>query len=251
MASVLEPVSAPRHRTDSFMLGASKVEVVFKPIKNVHLSVHPPAGRISVAAPDYMQLATVRLFALARLEWIRHQQKKLALQQREPERGYVERESHTVWGKRYLLKVIEAEAAPRVDLTPRQLRLQVRPGSNHTQRQQVLEAWYRQQVRDAAAPLLQLWQARLAVTAARCYVQRMKTRWGSCNPIARTIRLNTELAKKPPQCLEYLVVHELMHLIEPTHNACFIALMDKFMPDWQRHRELINQLPLRHEAWRY
>lgn len=242
---------APHLRRGSFMLGTSKVEVVFKPIKNVHLSVHPPAGRISVAAPDYMQLDTVRLFALARLGWIRQQQQKLAQQQREPEREYVERESHMVWGKRYLLKVIEAEAAPRVQLTPRQLRLHVRPGSDPTQRQQVLDAWYRQQVRDTAAPLLQHWQTRLNVTATRCYVQRMKTRWGSCNPLARTIRLNTELAKKPPQCLEYLIVHELMHLLEPTHNARFIALMDKFLPDWQRHRELINQLPLRHEAWKY
>lgn len=106
-------------------------------------------------------------------------------------------------------------------------------------------------MRDTAAPMLQQWQARLDVTATRCFVQRMKTRWGSCNPIARTIRLNTELAKKPRQCLEYLVVHELMHLLEPTHNPRFVALMDRFMPDWQRHRELINQLPLRHEAWKY
>ena len=247
----MEPVLPSHHRTGSFLLGTSKVEVVFKPIKNVHLSVHPPAGRISVSAPDYMQLDTVRLFALARLEWIRQQQQKLAQQQREPEREFVERESHMVWGKRYLLKVIEVEAAPRVQLTPRQLRLQVRPGSDLGQRRQVLDAWYRQQVRNTAGPLLQHWQTRLDVIATRCFVQRMKTRWGSCNPLARTIRLNTELAKKPPQCLEYLVVHELMHLLEPTHNARFIALMDKFMPDWQRHRELINQLPLRHEAWKY
>ena len=251
MAIRLAPPRAVPPRTGSFLLGADKVKVVFKPIKNVHLSVHPPAGRISVAAPDYMQLDTVRLFALARLDWIRQQQQKLAQQQREPEREYVERESHTVWGKRYLLKVIEAEAAPQVELTPRLLRLQVRPGSDRTQRQSVLDAWYRQQVRDTAALLLQQWQARLDVTVARCFVQHMKTRWGSCNPVARTIRLNTELAKKPRQCLEYLIVHELMHLLEPTHNARFVALMDKFMPDWHRHRELINQLPLRHEAWKY
>ena len=193
-----------------------------------------------------MNLDTIRLFAVSKLRWIRQQQKKVNEQEREPPREYLDRESHYVWGKRYLLKVTEKDAAPRVELKHRQLHLQIRTAAT---KQQVLEQWYRAELKHAAPPLIAKWEPLMGVNVDRFFIQRMKTKWGSCNPRAGTIRLNTDLAKKPRQCLEYIVVHEMVHLLEPTHNARFAALMDQFMPNWQRHRQILNRLPVRHENW--
>jgi predicted metal-dependent hydrolase len=232
-------------------LGKIHIEVVQKDIKNVHLSVHPPAGRVRIAAPAHMKLDTIRVFAISKLDWIRQQQAKLRKQDRETARDYVDRESHYVWGKRYLLKVIEQDAAPRVELTPRTLRLHVRPGADRQRKRIILEGWYREQLHAAVPLLLAQWEQVLGVKAARYFVQHMKTKWGSCNSDLGNIRLNTELAKKPPQCLEYIIVHEVVHLLEPSHNARFVLLMDQFMPDWRTWRDLLNQLPVRHEEWDY
>lgn len=232
-------------------LGDLVVDVVLKDIKNIHLSVYPPDGAVRISAPKRMSLDTIRLFAISRLTWIKQQQKTLREQERETPRDYVERESHYVWGKRYLLELREVDAAPTVELRHKRLILHVRPGTSYASREAVLEEWYRQQLKAAVAPLLARWEPLLGVPIRRFFVQRMKTKWGSCNHYQRTIRLNTELAKKPPECLEYLVVHELAHLIEPTHNARFVALMDRFMPQWRMRRELLNRLPVRRETWSY
>jgi predicted metal-dependent hydrolase len=227
------------------------VDVILKEIKNVHLSVYPPSGRVRISAPKHMSLDAIRVFAVSKLDWIRQQQTKLREQERETPRDYVNRESHYVWGKRYLLTVTESDEPPAVELKPRRMLLRVRPGTGEAQRQALVEAWYRERLREAVWPLLARWQPLLGVHVERWFLQRMKTRWGSCNHQARTIRLNTELAKKPPECLEYVLVHELVHLLEPTHNARFIALMDQFMPKWQFHRQVLNRLPVRQEAWSY
>jgi predicted metal-dependent hydrolase len=163
----------------------------------------------------------------------------------------VDRESHYVWGKRYLLTVCESDEPPSIELQHSRLLLRVRPRTNADKRQAIIEDWYRAQLKQAVPPLLARWQPRLGVRLERFFVQRMKTRWGSCNHTAGTIRLNTELAKKPAECLEYIVVHELVHLLEPTHNARFVALMDRFMPTWQFHRQVLNRLPVRQEKWSY
>jgi len=232
-------------------LGDVRVDVVLKDIKNVHLSVHPPTGKVRISAPKRMSLDTIRVFAISKLDWIKQQQRKLQAQERETPRDYVDLESHYVWGKRYLLTVIESNQAPSIELKHSRLLLRVRPGTAEEKREALVEAWYREQLKRAVPPLLARWQPMLGVSAERWFVQRMKTKWGSCNHKARTIRLNTELAKKPAECLEYIVVHELVHLLEPTHNARFIALMDRFMPKWQFHREALNRLPLRRETWSY
>jgi predicted metal-dependent hydrolase len=232
-------------------LGDVAVDVVFKNIKNIHLSVHPPTGHVRISAPARMDLATIRVFAIAKLGWIRQQQKKLREQERETPREYLDRESHYIWGKRYLLKVVEIDAPPAVDLGHTTLRLQARLGTSPDQRQAMLEEWYRGQIKQSVSPLIAQWEPVMGVKVARCYVQKMKTRWGSCNPIVQTIRLNTELAKKPPECLEYLVVHEMAHLLEPSHNHRFVTLMDRFMPHWRFHREELNRLPVCHETWDY
>ena len=232
-------------------LGGIVVEVVKKDIKNVHLSVYPPTGRVRISAPERMSLDTIRVFAISKLGWIKQQQQKLREQERETPREYLDRESHYVWGKRYLLKIIEHNAAPEVELKHSTMLLCVRPGSDDVKMEAVLDAWYRQQLKEAVPLLIAKWEPLMGVKVERFFVQRMKTKWGSCNPGAGTIRLNSELAKKPPESLEYIVVHEMVHLLEPTHNARFIGLMDRFMPKWEFYRDILNRLPVRHENWGY
>jgi hypothetical protein len=237
--------------TGRLHLGAIKVDVVFKDIKNVHLSVYPPSGRVRISAPLRMSLDTVRVFAIAKLSWIRQQQEKLRGQERETPREYLSRESHYLLGQRYLLTVREEDAPPTVERKHGKLLLRVRPGTDEAGRQAVVEAWYRRQLKQEALPLIARWEPILGVRVERFFVQRMKTRWGSCNPAARTIRLNTDLAKKPRECLEYIVVHEMAHILEPTHTARFVALMDQFMPNWRFYRDQLNRLPVSHEDWGY
>ncbi len=232
-------------------LGDMAVDVVRKEIKNVHLSVHPPSGRVTISAPARLSLDTIRVFAIAKLRWIRQQQRKLQEQERETPREYLDRESHYVWGRRYLLTVIEADQPAAVELGHSRLVLRVRPGTDHARRQAIVEDWYRAQLKQAVPPLLMKWERLMVVKIARFYVQRMKTKWGSCNPRAHTVRLNTDLAKKPRECLEYVLVHEMAHVLEPTHNARFMTLLEQFMPKWQFYRQMLNRLPVRHEHWGY
>jgi predicted metal-dependent hydrolase len=232
-------------------LGDIAVDVEFKDIKNVHLSVYPPTGRVRIAAPARMKLDTVRVFAISRLTWIKQQQRKLRAQERETPREYLDRESHYAWGKRYLLTVIERDQAPDVTLKPNRLIFAVRPGTDIATKEAVMAQWYRDQIKLAVPELITRWESVLGVRVQRFFVQQMKTRWGSCNPRARTIRLNTELAKKPKECLEYIVAHEMVHLLEPSHNARFVALMDQHMPKWQFYRQRLNRLPVRHVDWGY
>jgi predicted metal-dependent hydrolase len=236
---------------DVLELGDLRAEVTRKAIKHVHLSVLPPAGKVRVAAPQGMALETIRLFVVSRLGWIRTQQRKMQTQEREAPREFLSKESHYLWGKRYLLEISFAHAAPSVRVSPRKLHLQVRPGSDQSRCERVLDAWYRQQLRETVPALLSKWEPVLKVKAAQIFIQRMKTKWGSCTPASGYIRLNTDLAKKPHGCLEYIVVHELMHLLEPTHNERFIALMDLYLPNWQHLRRQLNRLPVRHEDWHY
>jgi predicted metal-dependent hydrolase len=237
--------------TKQIDVGGIPVDVTFKKIKNVHLSVHPPTGRVSISAPKWMGIDAIRVFAVSKINWIKKQQKKLREQERETHREYIDRESHYVWGKRYLLKVNEENRAPSVELKHDQMVLTVRPGAETEKREAVVSAWYRDQIKAAMLPLIAKWEPILGVKAENVYVRRMKTRWGSCTPRRRSIRLNSELAKKPRECLEYVVVHELVHLLEPSHNQKFVALMDKFMPQWRQLRDELNRAPLGHVDWEY
>ncbi len=232
-------------------LGEIAVEVVKKDIKNIHLSVYPPAGRVRISAPLRMNLDTIRIFAISKLGWIKHQQQKLREQERETPREYLDRESHYVWGKRYLLWVVESNMPPGVGLKHAKMYLHVHPGSSDEEKQDVVEGWYREQLKQAIPSFISKWEPLIGVKVERFFVRKMKTKWGSCNSKARSIRLNTDLAKKPLECLEYIVVHEMIHLLEPTHNSRFVALMDRFMPKWQICRTELNRLPVRHEDWDY
>lgn len=232
-------------------LGDISVDVIRKDIKNVHLSVYPPTGRVRIAAPARMDLDTIRVFAISKIGWIRNQQKKVREQEREEPREYVDRESHYLWGRRYLLKITETSGRAGVEVKHNRLVLNVPPDSDAARRQTVLEAWYREQLRLTTPSLISRWESLMEVKVARFYVRRMKTRWGSCTADTRTIHLNTELAKKPLACLDYIILHEMVHLIEPNHGDRFKALMDRYMPGWRVHRSELNRLPVRHEHWLY
>jgi predicted metal-dependent hydrolase len=232
-------------------LGDISVEVIKKDIRNVHLSVYPPAGRVRISAPLRMDKDTIRVFAIAKLGWIKKQQKKLREQERESEREYLNRESHHAWGKRYLLRVVEKDAAPSVEIKHSALVLSVRPGATEAKKREVLERWYREQIKETAPGMIAKWERVIGVNVNDFYVQRMKTKWGSCGASAGTIRLNSELAKKPRECLEYIIVHEMVHLLERTHNLRFTSLMEHFMPRWRSHRDILNRLPVRREKWMY
>jgi predicted metal-dependent hydrolase len=236
--------------SETIRLGEIAIAVTRKNIKHVHLSVHPPNGRVTLVAPAGTRLEVARAYAVTRLGWIRDQQARLRAQARETPRRYVTRETHYVWGKRHLLTVIERDQKPSVTMDHRRIVLTVRPGSDRDKREAVIHAWHKGLLHEAVPKLIRKWEPRLGVKVAAYYLQRMKTRWGGCNPKARNIRLNTELVKKPKDLLEYVVVHEMAHLIVPTHSERFVALLTEHYPGWRAARAELNELPLTAEVWR-
>jgi hypothetical protein len=232
-------------------LGNISLDVIQKDIKNIHLSVYPPTGRVRISAPKYMNLDTIRVFAISKLDWIKEHQKKMVDQERELPREYLNRESHYVWGKRYLLQIIEKEAPPQVELKHNKMILQVRPGADKSKMQQVIHNMYRKKLKDTIPAIISKWERFMDVQVEKFIVRRMKTRWGSCIPQKNTIMINLELGKKPSECLEYIVVHEMTHLLEPTHNQHFKILIEQFMPKWKFYRDELNRLPVSHQNWHY
>ncbi|MDD2742933.1 MAG: SprT family zinc-dependent metalloprotease [Rhodocyclaceae bacterium] len=229
-----------------------KVEVVRKDIKNLHLGVYPPNGRVRVATPLVISDEAVRLAVIDKLGWIRRQKAKFAEQPRQSQREMVNGESHYFLGRRYRLRVHEDDAPPRVAIRGiASLNLFVRPGATADQREAVLLRWHREQLKALIPALLEKWQPILGVQVAHWGVKKMKTKWGSCSIDAGRIWINLELAKKPLHCLEYIVVHELLHLLERHHNERFSALLNAYLPNWRQSREILSQMPLGHEAWDY
>ena len=234
---------------DTIRLGDVAIVLTRKDVKHVHLSVHPPSGRVTLVAPHGTRSEVARAYAISRLGWIRDQQAKMRGQARETPRQFVERESHYLWGRRYLLTVREEEAKPSVRLSHRAITLTVRPDSSGAKRAAVMHEWHKSLMHDAVRELIARWEPKPGVAVAGYFLQRMKTKWGGCNHRARTIRLNTELVKKPKDLLEYVVVHEMLHLVEPTHSERFLRLMSKHYPAWREARAELNELPLAAASW--
>ena len=238
-----------RHQIE---VGGIAVEVVRKEIKHLHVGVYPPHGRVRVAAPLRLDDEAVRLAVVSRLGWIRRKQVGFEQQDRQSQRELVTGESHYVLGRRYLLDVVESAGPSSVRLAGNTtLRLQVRPGADRDAREAILQRWYRRKLREQIPGLVAKWEPRVGRTVSGVRIKRMKTRWGSCNAEARRIWLNLELAKKPVECLEYILVHEMVHLIERYHTERFRELMDALMPSWRIYRDTLNRAPLAHEEWRY
>lgn len=234
---------------ETIQLGDIAIAVRRKDIKHVHLSVHPPSGRVTLVAPKGTRPEVARAYAVSKLGWIRDQQVKLRGQARETPRQFVERESHYLWGRRYLLSVEEEEAKPSVRMTHRNIIITVRSGSSSAKRAAVMHEWHKSLLHVAVPELIRKWEKRLGVKVTGYFLQRMKTKWGGCNYQARTIRLNTELVKKPKDLLEYVIVHEMAHLISPTHSERFVALLNAHYPSWREARAELNALPLGAEVW--
>ena len=224
-------------------LGNINIAIIAKDIKNVHLAVLPPLGRVRISAPKRMNLEAIRMFAITKLSWIKRQQSKMLKQEREGVKNYVNRESHYFLGKRYLLKVVEVNHKPTVLLNHSNIVLNIKPNFSPAQRQILLQEWYRFKLKETAIKMIKKWERKMNVEVGELAIRKMKTRWGSCNQQSKKIHLNLELAKKPLQCLEYIIVHEMVHLLERKHSERFVACMNKFLPNWKSYKENLNRLP--------
>jgi predicted metal-dependent hydrolase len=225
------------------------IEIVYKDIKNLHIGVYPPSGRVRVAAPKRLDEERVRLAVIQRLPWIKQQQKQLRDAVRQSEREMVTGESHYVWGSRLRLRVIERPGRSHVEVDHDHLLLYVPEGTDREARTRILQAWHRSELRRAVAPLITQWEPVVGRTTSEWGIKRMKTKWGSCNRESGRIWINLELAKKHPLCLEYVVVHELAHFVERNHGGRFAKLMDSLLPDWRARRDELNNAPLADELW--
>jgi hypothetical protein len=234
---------------ETLQIGELSILVTRKTIKHVHLSVHPPSGRVTLVAPSTTRLDVARAYAISRLGWIQEQQLKLRNQAREAPRKFIERESHYLWGRRHLLTVVKQETKPSVSIDHRRITLTVRPGSDAQKRAEVMHEWHKSLLHGLVPSLIKKWEPKLKVKVDAYFLQRMKTKWGSCNHKAGHIRFNTELVKKPKDLLEYVVVHEMNHLIEPTHSDRFLTILGQHYPTWREARAELNELPLAAEVW--
>ncbi len=230
--------------TELITVGDLTIPVRRKNIRHVHIAVYPPDGHVCISAPLDRRSEVIRAFALTRLGWIKARQAEFQTQSRQGELDFITRESHYLWGRRYLLVVEEEEGAPRVEVMPRQIVLTVRPGSDKACRERIMHDWHKSLLRKEVAPLIRQWEKTLGVTVNAFFVQKMKTKWGSCTPGRGYVRFNTELVKKPKDLLEYVVVHELCHLLEPRHSEKYFTLLSHYYPHWKESRDFLNELPV-------
>lgn len=233
------------------VLGEIKIELIQKKIKNLHLSVLPPYGHVRISAPLHLSKETIRLYAIAKLPWIKEQQNKIRNQERESTREYINRETHYFQGRKYLLRIFEKEGPAKILLNNRHIDLYMKPETPTATRKRMIDQWYRNELKAIIPSYIAKWEKKIPVRVDDFGIRRMKTRWGSCNIDAKRIWLNLELAKKPLQCLEYIIVHEMIHLLERKHNDRFLAYLDKWSPDWRNHRDELNRLPISHPNWSY
>lgn len=238
--------------TERITVAGIDIDLIRKDIKNIHLAVYPPSGRVRIAAPEQMDAEAIRLFAISKIPWIKRRQRKFAEQQRETPREYVNGESHYFLGRRYLLNIIEHTGNNKVVIRNRKyMDLYVKYGATKDQKARAMREWYRRELKSLAPDLVTKWEAVIGVRCSGWGIKYMHTKWGTCNTSAKRIWLNLELAKKPVVCLEYIIAHELVHLLERNHTDRFVSLMDRFMPNWRLHREVLNGLPVGSGEWGY
>jgi predicted metal-dependent hydrolase len=217
-----------------------EIQIVQKKIKKLYLSVYPPHGQVRISAPRSMSIETIRHFVLSKMEWIKKQQEKMLKYPPSIIKQLIDNELNEFCGKSYYLKLIETQSLPQVILTDSEIILYIRPQSQTAQKVALLDDWYRQELHKNILNIIPIWEKKMQVKVSKLTIQKMKTKWGSCTPARSSIRLNLELIKKPLECLEYVIVHELAHLIEPSHNHRFQAIMDTFLPDWRLHQKRLN-----------
>ena len=233
------------------VLGNIEIELIQKNIKNLHLSVLPPYGNVRISAPLHLSKETIRLYAISKLPWIKEQREKIRSQERESPREFINRETLYFQGRKYLLRIFEKEGPAKILLNNRYIDLYIKPGTHSTVRKRMIDQWHRNELKKIVPSYIANWEKKISVRVDDFGIKQMKTRWGSCNIEAKRIWLNLELAKKPLQCLEYIIVHEMVHLLERKHNDRFLAYLDKFIPDWRTRRQELNRLPVSHPNWTY
>ena len=237
---------------NNIVINDIEIEVIKKNIKNVHLSVHPPAGRVRIAAPENMDEEAIRLFAISKLSWIKKRRKEFDTQERQSVREFLSGESHYFMGSRYLLNVIESSEKQRIELRNKKyMDLYVRPGHIKEKRERIVSQWYREELKHLIPEYIKKWENTIGVTVNEWGVKLMKTKWGTCNEQDKRIWINLELAKKNPRCLEYIIVHEMVHLLERHHNDRFKAHMDEFLPNWKSIRDELNEMIYESSQWTY
>ncbi|MGO3689707.1 MAG: M48 family metallopeptidase [Psychroflexus halocasei] len=238
--------------TEKIVIANIEIDIIRKDIKNMHLAVHPPNGRVTISSPNSTDEEVIRLFAISKLGWIKKHVKNFQAQPRETKRDYVSAESHYYFGQRYLLKLEEREGYAKVELKgTKYINLRIKPKATVEEKSKVMKEWYRKELKAVIPDLIEKWEGIIGVKCNDWGVKQMKTKWGACNIEEKRIWLNLELAKKPPICLEYIIVHELVHLLERNHNDRFIKFMNQFMPKWRLHRDELNSLPVVHNDWGY
>lgn len=226
------------------------VDTIKKDIKNMHLGVYPPDGRIRVAVPLKMTDEAIRLFVISKMHWIKKQQLKFSKQERQTQREYVGGESHYFFGRRYLLDVIHTTSRPKIEIRKKtHINLHIKPGTSMRQREKIFEEFYRLHMKEIIPILLEKWQEKMDVHVKEVKIKKMKTKWGTCNRKDRRIWLNLELAKKPLHCIDYVFVHELAHLIEKKHSKKFIQILESVLPNWQSEKEELNRTVLGYSSW--
>ncbi|MFP4460296.1 MAG: M48 family metallopeptidase [Candidatus Zixiibacteriota bacterium] len=239
-------------KTDQISISGINIDIVRKEIKNLHLAVYPPNGRVRISAPEHTSDETIRLAIINRISWIKKQQEAMAKQERQTKRDMVSGESHYFKGQRYLLEVVYKDEVPKVRIrNVKKLELQVRPNTDRDKRKTILDEWYREKLKKLIPEMVSKWEKIIGIKVSTCLVKKMKTKWGSCNIADRRIWLNLELMKKPYECIEYILVHEMVHFFERHHNDRFRELMDKFMPNWRHQKAELKRAPLAHEDWKY
>lgn len=235
--------------TEHILIGGFDVEVTKKAIKNIHLTVHPPKGVVKLSAPIDTDTQVLKAFALTKLEWIKRHHQRLVSQARESQRDLINRESINVWGKRYLIKIESLNGDDFVEIKGNNLILRVHKNTSTEIKTEIIESWFRDELRKKANKIIAKWEGKFGKNVQKLYIQRMKTKWGSCSPTSKSIRLNTELVHKDREALEYVIVHELIHFIESRHNDKFFKLLDSVLPKWKNVRQKLNEAPLSYATW--
>jgi predicted metal-dependent hydrolase len=228
----------------NIQLSNISIKVIRKDVKNTHLSVYPLDGSVVLVTPKKTRHEVARAYAISKIHWIRTQQNRFKKQEREFPLKFIDRESHYLWGRRYLMKINYKKEKPSVLISNKQIFLTVRPRSNKEKREKIIYNWHKMLLHTYVRELIQKWERKLDVKVSGHFIRKMKSRWGSCNKSLGYIRLNTELIKKPKELVEYVVIHEMVHLIESKHNDRFIKILDKHCPFWRDARSELNQLPL-------
>jgi predicted metal-dependent hydrolase len=232
---------------ESFKVAEITVNVTFKEIKNIHLSVHPPYGEVTLSAPPKYDLDTLRLYVVSRIDWLRERIIKFQKQERIPARKFINNETHFFLGQRYKLFLNETQGKQYIEKIVDRLIMHLRSKSDKNKRAAIMESWHRKELKIITKKFVEKWEPKLSVKVRAFGIKKMKTKWGTCNPETGRIWMNLELAKMPENCIEYIIVHEMVHLLEKTHNKRFFALLDHYMPGWQIHRDKLNNLPLSDE----